>query len=125
MQKLWSRQSACHLSTSLLPPQKARLEPVLTPDFMSSEESASESEPEGKGGSGPMVGVRRRRVFVRHPFPWRSNDLNDYFRSLDRKYALRQSNRGKEMMVKRIDGNPSLRSPPDKYPDWAVDIQHQ
>ena len=87
---------------------------------MSSEESASESEDDGEGGSNAMVGVRRRRrVFVRHPI----HDLNDYFASLDRKYARRQSKRGKEMMVKRVDGDPSSRSLPASYPEWTVVTQ--
>ena len=101
LQKLRSRKSACRLSTSLLPPEKARLEAVLAPDFISSEESASESGGEDEGAT-------RRRVFVRRPVTWRSQDLNTYFNSLDRKYSRRQSGRGKEMMVKRVDGDHQL-----------------
>jgi len=101
LQKLHSRKSACCLSTSLLPPEKARLEAVLAPVFISSEESASESGGEDEGAT-------RRRVFDRRPVTWRSQDLNTYFHSLDHKYSRRQSGRGKEMMVKRVDGDPSL-----------------
>ena len=113
LQKLRSRKSACRLSTSLLPPEKARLEAVLAPDFISSEESASESGGEDEGAT-------RRRVFVRRPVTWRSQDLNTYFHSLDRKHSRRQSGRGKEMMVKRVDGDPSTRSPPANCPEWAI-----
>ena len=80
---------------------------------MSTEESAtdsgSEREEEATG-----------RVFMRRPLQWRSEQLQSYIDSLDRKAARRQSQRAKEMVVRRSDGAPSLRCPPPLCPEWAL-----
>ncbi len=87
---------------------------ILTLDFMSSEESGSES------GSGDETATRRH-IFLSRPLNWRSVDANNFFESLDRKITRRRSDRAKEMCRLRRTDLPSSRSPPGNDPPvWAI-----
>ena len=89
---------------------------ILSLDFMSSEESGSES------GSGAEM-TTRAKIFVTKPVPWRSPEASSIMDSLDRKITRRWSDRAKEMCRTRRTGLPSVRPMPDDLPPevlWAV-----
>ena len=64
------------MSTSLSPPEKAKCLNILVLDYMSSEESGSES------GSGEEM-MQRKKVFLTSPLPWRSPEASSMMDSLD------------------------------------------
>lgn len=118
LQKLHMCRSACAASTSLTPEEKSQWSKILTMEFMSSEESGSES------GSGSEMGTRRK-VFIQHPLSWRSNEANRMIESLDRKTLRRRSERAKEMCRCRRTGEASVHTtPPASAPAWAVADEH-
>ena len=88
---------------------------ILNLDFMSSEETGSES------GSGSEM-MSRRKVFVSRRLTWRTAEANNMMESLDRKVSRRRSARAKEMCRVRRSGLPSTRTPPqDKSNiEWAI-----
>ena len=86
---------------------------VLTLDFISSEETGSES------GSGSEM-MTRCKVFLSRPLPWRSPEANTIMESLDRKIDRRRSDRAKEMCRVRRVGLPSTRTSPDGGESWAL-----
>ena len=89
---------------------------ILALDFMSSEETGSES------GSGSEMDTRRK-VFLSKPLTWRSPEANSIMESLDRKITRRRSERAKEMCRIRRSGLPSSRTPPleiGPHAQWAV-----
>ena len=77
-------------------------------DFMSSEDSDSDSDNSDAG-----------RAFIIHPLSWLSDGAKSKLASLDSKACRRKTERGKEMTVKRKIGMPSTRGPPDDCPEWA------
>lgn len=116
IQKLRNRHAACLASTSLTAQEKERLVKILNIDFMSSEDSGSES------GSGLEMATRRR-VFVLRSLSWRSPEANRMMDSLDRKVTRRRTDCAKEMCRVRRSGMPSDRTPPSDVTDamtWAV-----
>lgn len=88
---------------------------ILTLDFMSSEETGSES------GSGSEM-MMRRKVFLSRPLTWRSPEANNIMESLDRKITRRRSERAKEMCRIRRSGIPSNRASPKEPnpPAWSI-----
>lgn len=118
LQKLHMCRSACAASTFLTPEEKSQWSKILTMEFMSSEESGSES------GSGNEMGTRRK-VFIQHPLSWRSNEANRMIESLDRKTLRRRSESAKEMCRCRRTGEASVHTtPPASAPAWAVADEH-
>uniref|UniRef100_A0A1X7VF75 Uncharacterized protein n=1 Tax=Amphimedon queenslandica TaxID=400682 RepID=A0A1X7VF75_AMPQE len=98
--KLRCRTIALNSSTSLSNEEKEKYSSIMTLDFISSEESASDSED--------------CRTFVIRPLPWISEEVKSIMASLDRKSQRRRSERGTEMMVKRKVGmNSSERECPE------------
>ena len=85
---------------------------ILTLEYMSSDESGSES------GSGSEMMIRRK-VFISRPLAWRTPEANSVMDSLDRKISRRRSERAKEMCRCRRTGMPSTRPSPEN-PSWAV-----
>lgn len=88
---------------------------ILTLEFMSSEETDSES-----GSGSEMSG--RRKIFTSRPLQWRSPQANTILQSLDRKILRRRSERAKEMCRARRIGEPSSRTSPKDCdpPSWAI-----
>lgn len=87
---------------------------ILTLDFMSSEETGSESDSGNEAAT-------RRKIFLSRPLSWRSPEANAFIESLDRKITRRRSARAKEMCRLRRVGPPSSRSPPgNDAPAWAL-----
>lgn len=102
------------VSTSLTAQEKERVMKILTLDFMSSEDTGSESD------SGSEM--TRRKVFLLKPIPWRSPEANGVMESLDRKIGRRRSERAREMCRVRRIGTPSSRTYPKDCDTsmWAV-----
>ena len=80
--------------------------PVLTMDFMSSDESATDEGNE---------------VLVTRPLPWESVSVTQFKRSLDDAALEQKSPLAKRQMKTRKRGMPSDRSKPGSgdYPAWA------
>lgn len=114
-QKLRHRRSVCLASTSLSQEEKEKTLKILTLDFISSEETGTES------GSG-SENTTRDKVFFTRPLPWRSPAANNTMDSLDRKILRRRSERAKEMCRTRRIGQSSSRPTPnyDQPIAWAV-----
>lgn len=106
MQKLRRRVTAMKNSTMLTEEMKEKISQIMRAEHMSSEESGSGGENEG-------------RVLVVRPPPWRSDEAKSTMESLDRKADRRRSERSREMMTKRIVGAESTRPAPEG-PEWAI-----
>ena len=115
LQKLRNRRSACTMSTSLSLQEKEDAMKILSLEFISSEETDSES------GSGSEM-TQRRKIFMSKPLQWRSPQANNIMQSLDRKIFRRRSERAKEMCRIRRTGVPSSRTSPKDCdpPTWAI-----
>lgn len=98
-------------STSLSNEEKEKINILMKLDYISSEESASDSENCEDGFP--------RRTFVIRPLAWLSDEATTLMSSLDRKASRRRSERGSEMMIKRKIGMPSVRGCPEDCPEWA------
>lgn len=85
-----------------------RWQRAMTLDFMSSEESANDSDEENEN-------------FTIKPIPWRLEKLNDFFRNkLD---PITSNKKGKRMRQPRVDGSPTNRpAPVRRYRDclWTL-----
>lgn len=101
------------MSTSQSPQEKAKCLKILVLDYISSEESGSES------GSDEEV-MERKKNFLTSPLPWRSPEASSLMESLDRKIVRRRSERAKEMCRIRRQGMSSSRPMPVDQPAWAV-----
>lgn len=81
---------------------------VITPEFMSSEESGSDS-----GG-----------CLFKREIPWRSNKVNNFFAELDEFVESSKSNVAKRQTRQRVlNGEVSSRSIPSagkQIPSWAI-----
>ena len=126
MQKAHARLKALNLSTTLTAEEKERIRPVLTVEFMSSDESDEEvgsqvAESSESDCENPEQAPRKKQL-VRHRLPWRSRELQLTFDSLDRKLTRRRSDKAKSMCLKVTSGSDSERPVPDNDPDWAVEL---
>ena len=87
---------------------------ILTLDFISSEESGSES--------GSDEEMTTKKIFLRNIIPWKSLEVNSTMECLDQMIARRHSERAKEMCQVRKQGLPSTHPMPDVFPEWAVTL---
>ena len=101
--KVRNQRKACSVSTSLTAQEKERIMKILVLDFMSSEETGSES------GSGSEM-TTGRKVFLSRSLPWKSPEASGVMESLDRKVERRHSERAREMCRVRRSGLPSSRT---------------
>ena len=78
-QKRLKRAKVLRNSTAISEEDKTRYMPLMTNEYMSSEESLSESEDENGRDSDKSSDVEEARVRVLciRPIPWRSRELND------------------------------------------------
>ena len=98
----------------MCPQEKAKYIKILTLDFISSEETGSES--------GSDEEMTKKKIFLRNIIPWRSSEVNSMMECLDRKTARRRTERAKEMCRVRKQGLLSTRPMPDGFPEWAVTL---
>lgn len=120
-QKRLKRAKALRHSTAISEEDKTRYMPLMANEYMSSEESLSESEDEnGRDSDNSDVEQARVRVLCIRPIPWRSRELNDLMTSLDRKVARRQTQRSARMTMQRRTGPNSSRQAPLNAPAFAI-----
>lgn len=89
---------------------------------MSSEESLSEPESEGRGGeiSGSDEDIPNKKRLCLRPLPWQTNEVNGLMARLDQTIRWRQSQRANSMIMERTVGPASLREAPDDAPGFAL-----
>ena len=118
IQKAVARKKALLQSTTLDAETKQKLQPLMKPQYMSSDESVVESgdDSEQEEQLGEKKLVKRRAV-------WRSHEFQNYIDSIDHKIQRRRSDRGRSMTLKVEIGENSARSAPEDCPEWAcIDI---
>lgn len=110
------------------PETKAKVEPLLVGECMSSEELAvqeSDNERERESSDSELeneVQHSSRKRLIKHKLTWRSTEFQSIIESLDRKIDRRRSSRSKRMCLKVEQGGDSSREPPDSIPQWAVEL---
>lgn len=122
-QKKNQRVKALNISTSLAAEEKERYTKYMTVDYMSSEQSMSESEGENaeNGYESPDVERPKKKVFSVSTLPWRSPELTQVMHSLDRKLMRRRSAKATNMLVERHrSGIISSRPAPDDADAYAL-----
>ena len=108
---------------------KEKVRPVLTADFMSSEESnnedsPAEQDPASSDESDQEVSAtpKCRKMLTKHKVPWRSQELQRIIESLDRKLDRRRGDRAKAMCLDFTIGGDSTRPMPENVPEWAKEL---
>ena len=110
------------------PETKAKVEPLLVGECMSSEESAvqeSDNERERESSNSKEedeLQCSSQKRLIKHRLAWRSVEFQKIIESLDRKIDRRQSSRSKRMCLEVEQGGNSSREPPDGIPQWAVEL---
>lgn len=130
LQKSHSRIRTLEGSKSISEEVKKKVMEVLKPEFMSSEDSATDEEVDGAGGDSgsgsegdePPKRKHARKKLIRHKLTWRNRECQEMMESLDRKLERKRTSRGKAMTLRvQVDGN-STRPKPDNFPDWATEL---
>ena len=85
LQKRLKRQKTLLQSTSIPNEGKSRFKDCLSVEYMSSEHSVSEDNLDQEDSSEDENVPRKKKVLIRRPLPWRSQELNTLFLKLDRK----------------------------------------
>ena len=106
---------ALNVSTTMSRETKSMLEPLLIPDYMSSDESVYLSDDEEEMTPASKKLVKRRAA-------WRSEEFQGYLDSLDRKLDRRLSERAKRMRLPQEVGEDSERHAPPSCPPWAKTV---
>ena len=117
MQKLQRRLKALNNSTTLSEELKKKARTIMKTEYMSSEQSQDSSDTETEEG---LAGNTSRKLLYRQ-LRWRSEEATDIMRSLDRKYARRQTPQGRQMTMERVEAGKSDRAQPQDIPDWALE----
>ena len=112
-----NRLAALMKSTSITEEKKREMSEFMTVDYMSSEESASEDDEIHSGevtdSDASDDTPQRKKVLVRRPLPWRSQELNKLVKILDRKIIKKKSGKSFKMSMERRVGQPSQRAAPE------------
>ena len=129
LQKAHARLRALNQSQTLDDAMKEKIRPVLTADFMSSEESNAEDLPAEENPASSdesdqevLVTARKRKSLTKHKVPWRSQELQRIIDSLDRKIDRRRGDRAKAMCLDFTIGGDSTRPIPENVPEWAREL---
>ena len=120
---LRSLVKTCNILTSLAAEEKKRYTKYTTVDYMSSEQSMSESEGVNSENGYESADVERpkKKVFSVSTLPWRSPELTQVMHSLDRKLMRRRSAKATNMLVERHrSGIISSRPAPDDADAYAL-----
>jgi len=118
-------------STTLDEESKKKIKPVLNAKFMSSEESAVETDGSGdadhdSSDSERVSGcIHKKKKLIQHKLPWRSEEFEKVLQSLDRKVDRRRDARSKAMCLKVEVSGDSLREKPADLPEWASNLHHE
>lgn len=123
-QKKNQRLKALNASTSFTADQRELYRKLMITDYMSSEHSMSESGSEHDDDDlGPDSDSQEphRKVFVVSTLPWRSNELGQVMRRLDKKVRRRRGEKSTNMTVqRRREGVVSSGPAPDDAPAFAL-----
>ncbi|KXJ06348.1 hypothetical protein AC249_AIPGENE12531 [Exaiptasia diaphana] len=125
--KRQQRKKVLMESTSFSDANREKLLPVLTNAYMSSDESMSDESDDNNisddgSNSDGENNEPKTKVIVVKKLTWRSDELNQAFKKLDRRLARRRSAKGNSMVIKRREGPPSSRTVPEGAPGWAMRI---
>ena len=103
---------------------RRKVEPVLTADFMSSEDSEYEDVEQEQTSGSEMDDVQptNKKKLIKHKPPWRSREMQDVIDSLDRKMDRRRDARAKKMCLEVVMGADSNRPKPGGMPEWVVEL---
>ena len=90
---------------------RRKVEPVLTADLMSSEDSEYEDIEQEQSSESEMDDVQptKKKKLIKHKPPWRSCEMQDVIDSLDRKMDRRRDARAKKMCLEVVMGADSNR----------------
>ena len=96
LQKSHARRKALVASRSIDDDTKKKVMEVLKPEFMSSEDSATENEEENESGSDESDNETPRRKqgkkkLIRHTLSWRNRECQNAMESLDRKLQRKRT----------------------------------
>lgn len=123
-QKAARRRKAVKVSTTISEEDKSRYLGAIQACYMSSDDSASDSEAEEgeqRGDNEAEETTVKRKKFLTKKLPWRSTELEDLVKSLDRKSSRRRSSKAAAMMTRRESSeNASERLAPQDAPQWAI-----
>ena len=126
-QKAARRRKAVKVSTTISEEDKSRYLGAIQACYMSSDDwdSASNSEAEEgeqrEGDDEAEETTVKRKKFPTKKLPWRSTELEDLVKSLDRKSSRRRSSKAAAMMTRRESSeNASERLAPQDAPQWAI-----
>ena len=123
-QKAARRRKAVKVSTTISEEDKSRFLGAIQACYMSSDDSASDSEVEEgeqRGDNEAEETTVKRKKFLTKKLPWRSTELEDLVKSLDRKSSRRRSPKAAAMMTRRESSeNASERLAPQDAPQWAI-----
>ncbi|XP_065887801.1 uncharacterized protein [Dysidea avara] len=125
--KAHARKKALRNSTTLDEATKKRVEPLLTAEYMSSDETAIEdsgdesarSDSSERSTDEPKT---KKKKLIKHTLSWRSREMEEMVSSLDRKVSRRRTPRGKTMCLEVEVGRASTRPRPDNVPEWAAEL---
>lgn len=92
----------------------------MTVDYMSSENTASESSSGEENGEESDSEANSPKVLIKHSLRWRSNEVNQLMASLDRRVRKRRGQKGQSMLFERKVGSNSSRPVPIDAPQWAI-----
>lgn len=125
LQKAARRRKAVKVSTTISEEDKSRYLGAIQASYMSSDDSASDSEAEEgeqrEGADEAEETTVKRKKFLTKKLPWRSTELEDLVKSLDRKSSRRRSSKAAAMMTRRESSeNASERLAPQDAPQWAI-----
>lgn len=94
--------------------KRGRVAEALVDEAMSSEESCTEESPDGKI---KVTAYTRRRLV------WESERFERVKKSLDTAYNKQLSTRATDRILPRRESeHPSDRSPPEDFPEWAIQV---
>ncbi|CAH3181488.1 unnamed protein product, partial [Porites lobata] len=124
-EKAARRRKAVKVSTTISEEDKSRYLGAIQACYMSSDDSASDSEAEEgehrEGDDEAEATTVKRKKFLTKKLPWRSTELEDLVKSLDRKSSRRRSSKAAAMMTRRESSeNASERLAPQDAPQWAI-----
>lgn len=119
-------------SKSINEETKKRVAEVLKPEFMSSEDSATDEEEtneaiESASDTSDDETPRKtltqpKKKLIRHKITWRNRECQEMMDSLDRKLQRKRTSRGQAMCLKVEIGGNSTRPKPDSFPEWATEL---
>ena len=126
LQKALARKKAVSISTTLSADTKAKIDPLMKADYMSSDESLSPGSDQSDCEDGEMTTQSSaRKRLLKHRASWRSSEFEELIQSIDRKIERRRTERGKMMVLERVSSEDSpctARTAPLDCPEWAKTV---